>query len=115
MDIWYGDTEVSLTSRNLKQLPSIDPNCTILRINNNKLTKIDISLKYLSALHFSNNLVEKIDNLSDNLKFLSCNNNPITQLPPLPKTLEWIWISPWQLECCLNDLNSFNLKIRIIN
>jgi Leucine-rich repeat (LRR) protein len=49
------------------------------------------------------------------LRELSCENTPITQLPPLPRSLKWVWISPWQIGSCLNNLKNLKTRIKIVN
>jgi hypothetical protein len=70
----------------------------------------------LLKLYCHNNLLIQLPLLPPFLKILSCERNPMSQLPQLPPSLEMIWVSPWQIESCLNNLNNTNdLCIVIIN
>jgi hypothetical protein len=90
---------LSLSNMNLKQFPTFEKD---------EYINIDI-------FYFHNNQIIEIPLLPPNLKQLSCEKNPFTQFTQLPQSLKKIWLSPWQIASYLNNTNSPQAIITIVN
>jgi Leucine-rich repeat (LRR) protein len=86
-----------------------------LNLYNKNLTELPPLQPDLKTLYCHDNLLTKLPPLPLSLKRFACDKNPFTQLPSLPQSLEKIWISPWQIESCLNQLHDLKIRITIEN
>jgi hypothetical protein len=105
----------NICRQDLKKLPFLHPYTKKLYCQKNLLTQLTDLPTGLTHLRFNDNLIQKLDYLPNHLKELCIFNNPITQFPPLPYSLRWIWISPWQIGSCLNNLKSKQITVVIVN
>jgi Leucine-rich repeat (LRR) protein len=96
----------------ITRFSKIPDNLKSLFCYNNLLTELPQLPLSLIKLHCHKNKLTLLHPLPDKLRTLTCHNNPLKNLPPLPQSLEWICISPWQIESGLNNLT--NLKTEII-
>jgi Leucine-rich repeat (LRR) protein len=106
---------IEVDGNQLTRLPQLPPNLTLLWCNDNRLTKLPRLPLSLKKLYCHNNQLTKIPPLPPQLICFACENNPIIHLPQLPPSLEMLWVSPWQIHSCLNNLSNLKTSIFIIN
>jgi hypothetical protein len=107
--------KLHIPSSDLTQLSPLHPELTKLWCFDNLLTELPPLPPKLITLVCHNNLLAHLPPLPPTLEFLNCTYNPMSQLPQLPPSLKDIYVSPWQIESCLNKLSNPKTKIIIDN
>ncbi|MFX1326929.1 MAG: leucine-rich repeat domain-containing protein [Promethearchaeota archaeon] len=113
--------ELDLSNNQISDLMGIEifPNIRILKLNNNKIRKIEdfVELRSLETLFLRNNQIEEINNLNkfSNLKHFDLSNNPtLTEIPEVLNELPNLeTVKLWN--CKINKFSKSTEKIFWMN
>jgi hypothetical protein len=106
---------MNLNHKNLTELPSLPDDLKFLYCSGNKLTYLPQLPNGLIRIYCWQNFIQNIENIPKGLIELSICENPLIHFPQLSPNLKKIWLSPWQIRSCLNNITNPKTSIVIYN